>query len=560
MKDPLRLPFDQYQRYRLVADIARRLPHDGRLRVLDVGGRTGLLGSFLPEVELHLVDLESFPGQERLVLGSGSALPYAAGSFDLVCAFDTLEHVPKRERRAFLEEVRRVSRGWVVLAGPYSSPKVRASEALLRDFLAGKLRQRHRYLEEHFERGLPQRANVERTFRDLGGQVACVGHGNLERWLALMCLELYLDDDPALRGLAEEVYAFYNANLYASDHAGPVYRHAVIGAFEGRPLPDLRGLLDPPAAPRGTLRALEPLIGALIAFDVERDAWRAERSAFQSTVETLGAELAALKAHAHTLETDLTGHRASSAELAAELETLRAHARTVEADLAGHRDAMAEVKRNLRALERHTKEIEGDLDGHRATAAELRAEIERLRAHASALEADLTGHRESLRQREAELESWRSHGANLEAERASHLEALAGSQRRIEELTASELQRRRERDELESQGAALERERLRLEDACTAYREQIEHLRGELDRHREVLTEREARLQEHRVVLAARDGELASARAELTRLAESLALALGDGSAEASGAPGEAGEEADPQGPVRVRFEQREPS
>ena len=48
-KGDLSLPFDQYQRYRLVADLINQVRPEGRrLRVLDVGGRTGLLKRFLP--------------------------------------------------------------------------------------------------------------------------------------------------------------------------------------------------------------------------------------------------------------------------------------------------------------------------------------------------------------------------------------------------------------------------------------------------------------------------------------------------------------------------------
>jgi len=86
-----RLPFDQYQRYRLVADLVERLAEasDEPLRVLDVGGRTALLREFLPNVRVELVDMEASE-VEGLVLGDGSALPFATESFDVVCAFDTL--------------------------------------------------------------------------------------------------------------------------------------------------------------------------------------------------------------------------------------------------------------------------------------------------------------------------------------------------------------------------------------------------------------------------------------------------------------------------------------
>ena len=83
------LPFDQYQRYRLVADLIDRVRRpDGELRILDIGGRTGLLRKFLPNDRVDLVDLES-SDLEGLVLGvragckidaAGSASAGRAGS------------------------------------------------------------------------------------------------------------------------------------------------------------------------------------------------------------------------------------------------------------------------------------------------------------------------------------------------------------------------------------------------------------------------------------------------------------------------------------------------
>ena len=70
------MPFDQYQRYRLVADLINQVRPEGRkLRVLDVGGRTGLLKRFLPSDHIELVDLEA-SDEPGLVLGDGARLPF----------------------------------------------------------------------------------------------------------------------------------------------------------------------------------------------------------------------------------------------------------------------------------------------------------------------------------------------------------------------------------------------------------------------------------------------------------------------------------------------------
>src|SRR5207253_2018048 len=109
---------------------------------------------------------------------------------------------------------------------------------------------------EHRHNGLPSQNATEAGLRQAGARVETIGHGNLERWLALMSLSMYLDYEPHLRPLAARVFRFYNASLYASDHDEPVYRHAIVGALADARLPrrshDKAGRTAP-AAPRGAL-------------------------------------------------------------------------------------------------------------------------------------------------------------------------------------------------------------------------------------------------------------------------------------------------------------------
>lgn len=298
--DVISMRFDQYQRYRLVADLLESLREgEAPLRVLDVGGRTALLRRFMKD-EVVLVDMEPSDA-EGLILGSGSQLPFQDRSFDAVAAFDTLEHVPPEHRDAFVAECVRVTRRHVVLAGPYSAPKVVEAEALLQRFMTEKLGRKHRYLDEHIDYGLPVREATEARMRELGGEVVSIGHANLERWLVCQCVAFYMDYDESLKGLQEAFSTFYNRELYASDHAEPVYRHLVVGAFHGAPLPRAEELLSPPVAPAGTIGAFTELATELMAFDQGREAWHAERKQRDARIAELEAELAATRAREDAL-------------------------------------------------------------------------------------------------------------------------------------------------------------------------------------------------------------------------------------------------------------------
>lgn len=85
-------------------------------RVLEIGcGAGGMLGPLERYGDVHGLDIDheftafcKSRGFERVLCGSGYELPYADASFDLVCLFDTIEHIPDDEQT--LREVARVLR------------------------------------------------------------------------------------------------------------------------------------------------------------------------------------------------------------------------------------------------------------------------------------------------------------------------------------------------------------------------------------------------------------------------------------------------------------------
>lgn len=486
----LELPFDAYQRYQLVADLVRRFPgFSESTSVLDVGGRTALMRGFLPELRVDLVDVE--PADEAgLVIGSGGALPFRDGAFDVVTACDTLEHVPPQYRDAFVRECARVSKGWVVLAGPYASDAVREAEDGLRDFLKRKLDLDHRYLNEHFEHGLPCRERTEDEFRAAGCSALSVGHASLARWLPLMCLEMYMDSDPHLREVAKRYFRVYNQALYASDHAGPVYRHAVVAAKDGVALPRTDGLFEKPVAPPRTMAVFDELVGELVAFDRERDVYEAERKRLRAVndglVKDLGEHKLSLKdaradlaEHAESLKTvrldldlhkatlcemrtDLDGHRESLRERTKEYEAEHALREALERDAEVARRHVAELQLLVRQLREVNRDLESDLTGNRETVAALRGELDRFRSEhtavLSSVQADLDAHRDVLGAHEAELDARACVIGELQRELTDH----RAEQARLEaELQARDALQAASDDELRRlhEELAFERER-----------------------------------------------------------------------------------------------------
>lgn len=104
--------------HRLVDDLEMQVlqPFIPGARVLEVGCGTGLILGRLARDAAEAWGVDLSPGMLRaakqrgldVVLGSAAQLPFADGSFDLVCSFKVLAHVP--DIRAALAEVARVTR------------------------------------------------------------------------------------------------------------------------------------------------------------------------------------------------------------------------------------------------------------------------------------------------------------------------------------------------------------------------------------------------------------------------------------------------------------------
>ena len=523
MDDLLRLPFDQYQRYKLVADLVERVRTGKQpLRILDVGGRTALLRKFLPNDRVELVDVEA-SDEKDLVLGSGGALPFLDNSFDVVAAFDTLEHVPPEFREDFVRECARVAECHVILAGPYRTPEVDEAEEILVGFMADKLGVKHRYLAEHREYGLPVRAQTEQWLGDAGGRVMSVGHANLDRWLVLMCLELYLDNDPLLRDLAQRFFAFYNRSMYSSDPGDAVYRHAVVASLGDSREPSIEGLFDGPRAPEGATQALLAMGLEVIAFDGEKDAWKPEIKRLEKVI--------------HGLEKNLTGHQKRLADTTEDLSehkstlTDERSQRTQEAaeqasiiksqgeDLACHQEALAELEPELAAQVKVSKELAEDLEGHRAHLTELESGMEAHQLAVSNLQASLM-ESEQVREREAAA------GAQVVEELKGEIAARGKLVKELEASLAGNQKQNLHLGELLSEERSLREELTQtlgqqLKDLAADRDSVLETLAGVQQHRTEVLgllQETQAGAESLEAALQASQAEEARQRAEIERL------------------------------------------
>jgi hypothetical protein len=156
--------FDTFIRHKCTAELARQqYPR----KILDVGGEK-YLNHFLkmPVITINIKGAD--------IRYSGVRLPIKNGSFDTVVSCDTLEHIPKVDRKLFVNELVRVCSKGVIICAPLGTPEhIEAEKAILLDPTIDK-QERH-YLEEHIRQGLPTPLEIQELCREYNGRLLFQG-------------------------------------------------------------------------------------------------------------------------------------------------------------------------------------------------------------------------------------------------------------------------------------------------------------------------------------------------------------------------------------------------
>jgi hypothetical protein len=225
------LPFDLYQRYRLVAEVIDILRSESsEIRILEVGGFGSPLPDFLKGDAVTVTDL-IWEDRPQFLACDAAQLPYRDLSFDFAVGCDFLEHVPPQRRKGVLAELRRVARCGAILMGPTDREDVRMADSLLRRFLIGRFGRDNRFLMEHEEHGLPDVDAVSESLSEDGWHSLALPSGLLERWLPMQFCMAYLESVAELLPLKREINRLYNQNYYRHDNDSPSYRTLVLATF-----------------------------------------------------------------------------------------------------------------------------------------------------------------------------------------------------------------------------------------------------------------------------------------------------------------------------------------
>lgn len=199
------------------------------LQILEVGSGPIGLSSFLRH-EAKLICMvdrayESVAGPQSehiaRICCNACNMPFADGAFPVVVSLDTLEHIPREHRSAFLKELKRVAGQAVILTCPIDSAGGEFQAKRCDTELADGLRRRGtpsaRWPEEHLLHGQPTIAELETEFE----RASIYGFQNSDAWI-----RFHFFNSRRFAWLLGGAY--YLLALAAHDTDGPYYRALLV--------------------------------------------------------------------------------------------------------------------------------------------------------------------------------------------------------------------------------------------------------------------------------------------------------------------------------------------
>ncbi|MFO0565809.1 MAG: class I SAM-dependent methyltransferase [Polyangiaceae bacterium] len=94
-------------------------------RVLEIGIGNGFVHRYLRGLGVDVHTLDADPRLEPDTVGLVTELPFSDAEFDVVCCFETLEHLPFESFSRAARELRRVAARWVLISLPDVTPYFR---------------------------------------------------------------------------------------------------------------------------------------------------------------------------------------------------------------------------------------------------------------------------------------------------------------------------------------------------------------------------------------------------------------------------------------------------
>lgn len=212
-------------RYYILATMLAQLGSPKDLKVLDVGGKKGLLAKF-SGFKPTVIDIEE-SDEPRFVQGSALAMPFRDEEFDYAVSCDVLEHIPEEDRQRFLTEMLRVSKQGIIVCAPFDDSSNRKLEVEMNDYYKKISGTPHRWLKEHIDNGLPKMQQIEKIVDQLGYRHTHFRHFSAPIWRQIVQLHLLaatVGDNKLFQTTLLELYKDYYNLMCRQDFSPVGYR------------------------------------------------------------------------------------------------------------------------------------------------------------------------------------------------------------------------------------------------------------------------------------------------------------------------------------------------
>jgi O-antigen biosynthesis protein len=211
--------FDAYQRFRIVSELVKET--DSR-SVLDVGGDAGHLRYFLSDLNITTADV-SDKADFKIAMTREYKLPFKNKEFDCVVTIDTFQYVKKNQRQKFINELKRVSKKYIILAAPFYSKEVADAEKECNSFYKKIFSKDFHWFALTLKYGLPKLEEAENLIKKDNYKI--FDNGYIKRWKALIKINtlLYSFCFP----FALVFNGLYNILFYRYDNKEPGYRKII---------------------------------------------------------------------------------------------------------------------------------------------------------------------------------------------------------------------------------------------------------------------------------------------------------------------------------------------
>lgn len=228
----LNLPFDQYQRYKIIADIVNKFRNSNEIfNILEVGASfEGNLKKFLPNDSIYFLDKEYPPEysiKNNYIVGDFTKMNIS-DTYDFVVSLDVYEHILPNARKRFIDSLLNVSKIASIIAAPFDTPGVHEHEVIANEVYKLSHGYEHVWLHEHIQNGLPSLSYTLELIKESGFDFVVIPNGYLPRWFEMISIYLISDGMPEFSRSVEELYEFYNKNFYEYDNVVPAYRQVIV--------------------------------------------------------------------------------------------------------------------------------------------------------------------------------------------------------------------------------------------------------------------------------------------------------------------------------------------